>query len=159
VATELRSITGASPGSRLASFIVPVDSGRTTEVDSTISPPVGLYEGSSRWVALTWRSRLLAGGKLGDLIGRRTTFLAGLAGFAGVSAVGGASTNFATLVAARALDLISQRLRPHLIHAYRMLQSRCLGRRLVQPAARYASTAAASRSRAAVVTRLCLSHR
>jgi MFS family permease len=36
------------------------------------------------------------------LIGRRTTFLVGLVGFAGVSAVGGASTNFATLVAARA---------------------------------------------------------
>jgi EmrB/QacA subfamily drug resistance transporter len=59
-----------------------------------------------QWVvtaySLAFGSLLLAGGKLGDLIGRRTTFLVGLAGFAGVSAVGGASTNFATLVAARA---------------------------------------------------------
>jgi EmrB/QacA subfamily drug resistance transporter len=59
-----------------------------------------------QWVvtaySLAFGSLLLAGGKLGDLIGRRTTFLVGLVGFAGVSAVGGASTNFATLVAARA---------------------------------------------------------
>jgi Major Facilitator Superfamily len=57
-----------------------------------------------QWVvtaySLAFGSLLLAGGKLGDLIGRRTTFLVGLVGFAGVSAVGGASTNFATLVAA-----------------------------------------------------------
>src|SRR6185436_8627634 len=59
-----------------------------------------------QWVvtaySLAFGSLLLAGGKLGDLIGRRTTFLVGLVGFACVSAVGGASTNFATLVAARA---------------------------------------------------------
>jgi len=59
-----------------------------------------------QWVvtaySLAFGSLLLAGGKLGDLIGRRTTFLVGLVGFAGVSAVGGASTNFTTLVAARA---------------------------------------------------------
>src|SRR4029077_18398290 len=59
-----------------------------------------------QWVvtaySLAFGSLLLAGGKLGDLIGRRTTFLVSLVGFAGVSAVGGASTNFATLVAARA---------------------------------------------------------
>src|SRR5246127_5148151 len=61
-----------------------------------------------QWVvtaySLAFGSLLLAGGKLGGLIGRRTTFLVGLLGFAGVSAVGGASTNFATLVAARAFQ-------------------------------------------------------
>src|SRR6478609_3737089 len=61
-----------------------------------------------QWVvtaySLAFGSLLLAGGKLGDLIGRRTTFLVGLVGFAGVSAIGGASTNFATLVAARAFQ-------------------------------------------------------
>jgi MFS family permease len=51
---------------------------------------------------LAFGGLLLAGGKLGDLIGRRTTFLVGLVGFAGISAVGGASVNFAMLVAARA---------------------------------------------------------
>jgi EmrB/QacA subfamily drug resistance transporter len=61
-----------------------------------------------QWVVTAYSlaagSLLLAGGKLSDLIGRKTTFLAGLIGFAGVSAIGGASTNFATLVAARAFQ-------------------------------------------------------
>ena len=59
-----------------------------------------------QWVvtaySLAFGSLLLAGGKLGDLIGRRTTFLIGLVGFAGVSAIGGASVDFPMLVAARA---------------------------------------------------------
>ena len=59
-----------------------------------------------QWVvtaySLAFGSLLLAGGKMADLLGRRTTFLAGLLGFAGVSAVGGASVNFAMLVTARA---------------------------------------------------------
>jgi len=45
---------------------------------------------------------LLLGGRLADLLGRRVTFLIGLVGFAGVSAIGGASVNFAMLVTARA---------------------------------------------------------
>jgi EmrB/QacA subfamily drug resistance transporter len=61
-----------------------------------------------QWVvtaySLAAASLLLAGGKLSDLLGRKTTFLLGLIGFAGVSAIGGASTNFATLVAARAFQ-------------------------------------------------------
>ena len=59
-----------------------------------------------QWVvtaySLAAASLLLAGGKLSDLLGRKTTFLVGLAGFAGVSAIGGASVNFAMLVTARA---------------------------------------------------------
>jgi EmrB/QacA subfamily drug resistance transporter len=51
---------------------------------------------------LAFGSLLLVGGKLGDLIGRRTTFLVGLVGFAAVSAVGGASVDFPMLVTARA---------------------------------------------------------
>jgi len=51
--------------------------------------------------ALAFGSLLLLGGKLSDLIGRKQTFLAGLIGFAAASAVGGASTSFAMLVAAR----------------------------------------------------------
>jgi EmrB/QacA subfamily drug resistance transporter len=52
--------------------------------------------------ALTFGSLLLFGGRLGDLFGRRRTFLIGLAGFAVASAVGGASTSFVMLVTARA---------------------------------------------------------
>jgi EmrB/QacA subfamily drug resistance transporter len=59
-----------------------------------------------QWVVtaytLTFGSLLLLGGRLADLLGRKVTFLTGLAGFAGVSAVGGASVNFAMLITARA---------------------------------------------------------
>ncbi len=59
-----------------------------------------------QWVVtaytLAFGSLLLPGGRLADLFGRKVTFLAGLAGFAGVSAIGGASVNFAMLIIARA---------------------------------------------------------
>jgi EmrB/QacA subfamily drug resistance transporter len=59
-----------------------------------------------QWVvtsySLAFGSLLLLGGRLADLIGRKVTFLIGLAGFAVVSAVGGASVSFAMLIAARA---------------------------------------------------------
>ena len=59
-----------------------------------------------QWVvtayALAFGSLLLLGGRLADLLGRKVTFMAGLAGFAVASAVGGASVNFAMLVTARA---------------------------------------------------------
>ena len=59
-----------------------------------------------QWVvtayALAFGSLLLLGGRLADLLGRRVTFLIGLVGFAGVSAIGGASVNFTMLVTARA---------------------------------------------------------
>ena len=59
-----------------------------------------------QWVVtaytLAFGSLLLLGGRLADLLGRKTTFLIGLVGFAGVSAVGGASVDFAMLITARA---------------------------------------------------------
>ena len=59
-----------------------------------------------QWVVtaytLAFGSLLLLGGRLSDLLGRKVTFLTGLVGFAGVSAIGGASVNFTTLVTARA---------------------------------------------------------
>jgi EmrB/QacA subfamily drug resistance transporter len=59
-----------------------------------------------QWVitayALTFGSLLLFGGRLGDLFGRKLTFITGLVGFSVASAVGGASVNFAMLVTARA---------------------------------------------------------
>jgi EmrB/QacA subfamily drug resistance transporter len=59
-----------------------------------------------QWVvtayALAFGSLLLVGGRLGDLIGRKITFLAGALGFAAASAAGGAATSFGMLVAARA---------------------------------------------------------
>jgi len=59
-----------------------------------------------QWVVtaytLAFGSLLLLGGRLSDLLGRKVTFLTGLVGFAGVSAIGGASVSFAMLVVARA---------------------------------------------------------
>jgi len=59
-----------------------------------------------QWVVtaytLAFGSLLLLGGRLADLLGRKVTFLTGLAGFAVVSAIGGASVNFAMLITARA---------------------------------------------------------
>src|SRR6202050_1129328 len=59
-----------------------------------------------RWVGaactLAFRSPLSLGGRMAGLLGRKVTFLVGLIGFAGVSAIGGASVNFTMLVTARA---------------------------------------------------------
>ncbi len=48
-----------------------------------------------QWVVtaytLAFGSLLLLGGRLADLLGRKVTFMVGLLGFAGVSAIGGAS--------------------------------------------------------------------
>jgi EmrB/QacA subfamily drug resistance transporter len=63
---------------------------------------------SRQWVvtayALAFGSLLLLGGKLGDLFGRKWTFIAGLIGFSGASAVGGLAQSFGMLVGARALQ-------------------------------------------------------
>jgi EmrB/QacA subfamily drug resistance transporter len=63
---------------------------------------------SRQWVvtayALAFGSLLLLGGKLGDLFGRKWTFIAGLAGFSLASALGGSAQSFDMLVAARALQ-------------------------------------------------------
>ena len=54
--------------------------------------------------ALAFGSLLLLGGKLGDVFGRKWTFIAGLAGFSLASAIGGLAQSFAMLVSARALQ-------------------------------------------------------
>jgi len=63
---------------------------------------------SRQWIitayALAFGSLLLLGGKLGDLFGRKWTFVAGLIGFSIASAIGGLAQSFAVLVAARALQ-------------------------------------------------------
>ncbi len=63
---------------------------------------------SRQWVitayALAFGSLLRLGGKLGDLFGRKWTFIAGLCGFSIASAIGGNAQSFEMLVAARALQ-------------------------------------------------------
>jgi EmrB/QacA subfamily drug resistance transporter len=69
---------------------------------------LGFSDDSRQWVitayALAFGSLLLLGGRISDLIGRKWTFIAGLLGFAGASAVGGAAPSFELLIAARALQ-------------------------------------------------------
>ena len=61
-----------------------------------------------QWVvtayALAFGSLLLLGGRVSTLLGRKVTFIGGLIGFAGASAIGGAATSFGMLVGARALQ-------------------------------------------------------
>jgi EmrB/QacA subfamily drug resistance transporter len=67
---------------------------------------LGFSNDSRQWIvtayALAFGSLLLLGGRLGDLFGRKWTFVTGLIGFAVASAIGGAADSFGVLVAARA---------------------------------------------------------
>jgi EmrB/QacA subfamily drug resistance transporter len=69
-----------------------------------------LHFGNSerQWIvtayALAFGSLLLLGGRISDLVGRKWTFVAGLAGFATASAVGGAASSFGMLAVARAFQ-------------------------------------------------------
>jgi EmrB/QacA subfamily drug resistance transporter len=54
--------------------------------------------------SLAFGSLLLLGGRLADVIGRRTTFIVGIIGFACASALGGAAPSFAMLVTARTVQ-------------------------------------------------------
>jgi EmrB/QacA subfamily drug resistance transporter len=54
--------------------------------------------------SLAFGSLLLLGGRIGDMIGRKRALIIGLVGFAGASAVGGASVNFAMLVISRTVQ-------------------------------------------------------
>ena len=69
---------------------------------------LGFDDDARQWVitayALAFGSLLPLGGRIADLIGRKRTFIAGLLGFAGASAVGGAAPGFEVLVAARAVQ-------------------------------------------------------
>jgi EmrB/QacA subfamily drug resistance transporter len=67
---------------------------------------LGFTDSDRQWIVtaylLVFGSLLLFCGRLVDLIGRKQTFLVGLVGFAGASAIGGAATSFGMLAAARA---------------------------------------------------------
>ncbi len=67
---------------------------------------LGFSDDSRQWIitayALAFGSLLLLGGRLGDLFGRKWTFIGGLLGFAAVSAIGGATSSLGMLVGARA---------------------------------------------------------
>jgi EmrB/QacA subfamily drug resistance transporter len=67
---------------------------------------LGASDADRQWVitayTLAFGGLLLVGGKLADTIGRRRSFMIGLAGFALASAIGGSAGSFGVLLAARA---------------------------------------------------------
>ena len=69
---------------------------------------LGFSTENRQWVvtayALAFGSLLLVGGKLGDLFGRKWTFIGGLIGFSVASFLGGLAPSFGVLVVARALQ-------------------------------------------------------
>ncbi len=69
---------------------------------------LGFSNNDRQWVvtayALAFGGLLLVGGRLSDRIGRKWTFIVGMAGFAIASAVGGAAQSFTMLAAARAVQ-------------------------------------------------------
>jgi EmrB/QacA subfamily drug resistance transporter len=69
---------------------------------------LGISTANIQWVVtaytLTFGGLLLLGGRIADFVGRKRTFLIGLLGFAGASALGGLAANQELLFAARALQ-------------------------------------------------------
>jgi EmrB/QacA subfamily drug resistance transporter len=69
---------------------------------------LGMTDGNRQWVitayTLAFGGLLLLGGRIADLVGRKRTFVIGLIGFAGASALGGAATGSGMLFGARALQ-------------------------------------------------------
>ena len=92
----------------VAQLMVVLDSTIVNIALPSAQADLGFSTGSRQWVvtayALAFGSLLLIGGKLGDLFGRKWTFVVGLIGFAIVSFIGGLAPSFGVLVAARALQ-------------------------------------------------------
>ncbi len=74
----------------------------------SLQSDLGIANDARQWVitaySLAFGSLLIVGGRIGDRAGRRRIFLIGVAGFAIASVAGGLAQNFATLIAARALQ-------------------------------------------------------
>jgi EmrB/QacA subfamily drug resistance transporter len=92
----------------LAQLMVVLDSTIVNIALPSAQRSLGFSTADRQWVvtaySLAFGGLLLLGGRLADLFGRKRTFLIGLIGFALASAIGGLSTDFAMLVAARAVQ-------------------------------------------------------
>ncbi|RFU40047.1 DHA2 family efflux MFS transporter permease subunit [Actinomadura logoneensis] len=92
----------------LAQLIVVLDMTIVNIALPSAQRDLGLTDGNRQWAVtaytLAFGGLLLLGGRLGDLFGRKRSFIVGLIGFAGASALGGAATGPGTLFAARALQ-------------------------------------------------------
>jgi EmrB/QacA subfamily drug resistance transporter len=92
----------------LAQLMVVLDVTIVTIALPSAQADLGFDADARPWVmtayALAFGSLLLLGGKVSDLVGRKRAFIAGLAGFATASALGGAASSFGVLVGARAMQ-------------------------------------------------------
>ncbi|OIJ86457.1 MFS transporter [Streptomyces colonosanans] len=92
----------------LAQLIVVLDMTIVNIALPSAQRDLGMTDGNRQWAitayTLAFGGLLLLGGRLGDLFGRKRSFIIGLIGFAGASALGGAATGPSMLFAARALQ-------------------------------------------------------
>ncbi|MEV6107924.1 MFS transporter, partial [Streptomyces sp. NPDC051940] len=92
----------------LAQLIVVLDMTIVNIALPSAQQDLGMTDGNRQWAitayTLAFGGLLLLGGRLGDLFGRRRSFIIGLIGFAAASALGGAATGPGMLFAARALQ-------------------------------------------------------
>jgi EmrB/QacA subfamily drug resistance transporter len=92
----------------LAQLMVVLDATVVNIALPSAQKALDISDGDRQWVitayTLAFGGLLLFGGRIGDLIGRKLTFLIGLVGFAGASALGGAAANEVMLLSARALQ-------------------------------------------------------
>jgi EmrB/QacA subfamily drug resistance transporter len=92
----------------LAQLMVALDATIVSIALPSAQRTLQVSDAERQWVftayTLAFGSLLLLGGRVADYLGRKRTFLIGLAGFAVASALGGSAPSFAVLVAARALQ-------------------------------------------------------
>ncbi|WP_262061398.1 MFS transporter [Streptomyces sp. STR69] len=115
--TQTGEATAAEPDPRrwwglviiaLAQLMVVLDATIVNIALPSAQRDLGMSDGNRQWVitayTLAFGGLLLLGGRIADLVGRKRTFIIGLIGFAGASALGGAATTSAMLFGARALQ-------------------------------------------------------
>ena len=92
----------------LAQLMVALDATIVSIALPTAQSALRVSDAERQWVitayTLALGGLLLLGGRVADYLGRKRAFLAGLAGFALASAIGGSAASFGVLIAARALQ-------------------------------------------------------
>src|SRR6516162_10798933 len=92
----------------IAQLMVILDSTVVNIALPTAQRELSFSNADRQWIvtaySLAFGSLLLLGGRIGDKVGRKRALIIGLVGFAGASAIGGASINFAMLVIARTVQ-------------------------------------------------------
>ncbi|MFF2850641.1 MFS transporter [Streptomyces sp. NPDC058001] len=92
----------------LAQLMIVLDGTVVNIALPSLQRDLGISDGDRQWVitgyTLAFGSLLLLGGRIADWTGRKRTFLIGLFGFAGASALGGAADTFDMLLIARVLQ-------------------------------------------------------